>query len=79
MDDAGCLSSRRFLSHPALARAIGYFCSDGAPRKNGGPLDGMRTLLPGHDRKACLAPTVVLRRAGEVLQRRGAEEEQRIR
>lgn len=48
-------------------------CSDGAPRKNGeAVMWKAHTLLPVRDRDARFEPTIVMRRAEEVLQRRGA-------
>lgn len=62
-------------------RRAGVCSSEGASSKNGDPLFGRRTLLPGRDRDARFTPMMrVMRRAEEVLllQRWSIEEERGI-
>jgi len=47
---------------------LGGLCSDGEPSKKAS------TLLPGYDRDTRFVPTIVMRRAGGVLQRYGRQD-----
>ena len=53
-------------------------CSDGEPRNNRESVGWKAHIIPSRDRDARFAPTIVMRLAGAVLQRRGAEEKRRV-
>ena len=65
MDRVG--ERRARLRNARLTPGVGQggCCGAGAPEKGG----GRRVLLPGFDRDVRLAPAIVMRRAGGVLQR----------
>lgn len=64
--------NRRYahLAPMTTSLGLGGCCNHGEPRKGGDRVDGRCTLSPGRDRDARYVPTIFMRRAGAVLQRR---------